>query len=384
MSSAVNAANVLISSRLPGNLNVRRSAACAVDTAMQTMPTGLASVPPVGPGDAGDADADIDAGPLADAARHRLGHRLAHRAVRRDQRSGRRRAGRSSTRCCRRPRCARRKPTTRAHRSAATSRARPCTTRPARCAAAASRSRSPTTSSSARPSRLNTSCGKHRAISLARPVRAPSVSDAHRRPARRQVQLDLARRGENRRLDRRLPVAPSAVDRLCQLFDPRFAAAGDLQHAPQQTCPASPRAAAARRPSRSSIGLISRGGPGRAARRPCAPASIHSPGAVPFGLASTIAPRGTIACRRLISGICQPRAANRRRIASVIDVDLRTAAAPGAAATTSRVRSSSVGPRPPVNTTRSARCQRVRELRRELGAIVADDGLEHARRCRSR
>ena len=55
----------------------------------------------------------------------------------------------------------------------------------------------------------------------------------------------------------------------------------------------------------SNIGLISRGGPGSStnAVRPC---SSHSPGAVPFGFGSTVAPRGTIAWRRLISGIVHP------------------------------------------------------------------------------
>ena len=39
--------------------------------------------------------------------------------------------------------------------------------------------------------------------------------------------------------------------------------------------------------------------------------SSHSPGAVPFGFGTISAPSGTIACRRLMSGICSPRLANR-------------------------------------------------------------------------
>ena len=48
---------------------------------------------------------------------------------------------------------------------------------------------------------------------------------------------------------------------------------------------------------------------------------------------------------------------------------------PSTSATTSRVRSSSVGPSPPVRMTRSARASACANTRREVGAIVADDAF---------
>ena len=45
---------------------------------------------------------------------------------------------------------------------------------------------------------------------------------------------------------------------------------------------------------------------------------MYRPGAVPLAFGSTAAPRGTIACRRLISGIVMPRRRKRWRIASLI------------------------------------------------------------------
>ena len=50
------------------------------------------------------------------------------------------------------------------------------------------------------------------------------------------------------------------------------------------------------------IGFSSRGGPGSRITV-WAPSSIHNPGALPFGLSITSPPAGTIACRRLLSGI---------------------------------------------------------------------------------
>ena len=102
----------------------------------------------------------------------------------------------------------------------------------------------------------------------------------------------------------------------------------------------------------SSIGFISRGGPGSNTSA-VESLSSHKPGAVPFGLGSTSAPRGTIAWRRLMSGIVMPRRAKRSRIRSTIDSST-SSAIPSARATASRVMSSSVGPRPPVTTIRSA------------------------------
>ena len=125
----------------------------------------------------------------------------------------------------------------------------------------------------------------------------------------------------------------------------------------------------------SSIGVISRGGPGSTTIA-VRPRSTHSPGAVPFGLSSSVAPRGTIAWRRLFSGIVMPRRANRSLNAfddAVVDVEPDAQAR---ARRASRVTSSSVGPRPPVITTRSAHSSARLERPRHLVDVVADDPLK--------
>ena len=101
------------------------------------------------------------------------------------------------------------------------------------------------------------------------------------------------------------------------------------------------------------IGFNSRGGPGSSAIiRPFS--SIHKPGAVPPGLSSGSAPSGTIACRTFTSGISRPKLRKRpwmaRRISS-----LRCSLRPSRSATASRVRSSSVGPSPPLEITSGTR-----------------------------
>ncbi len=110
--------------------------------------------------------------------------------------------------------------------------------------------------------------------------------------------------------------------------------------------------------TRSSIGFSSAGGPGSRSST-CPSCSSHSPGAVPKPFGRTSAPSGTMACRRLISGMRAPRAANRRRIASTRSGCSRSAR-PVTADTASRVRSSSVGPSPPHSTTRSVRASAAR------------------------
>jgi hypothetical protein len=74
---------------------------------------------------------------------------------------------------------------------------------------------------------------------------------------------------------------------------------------------------------------------------------------VPFGLSSSAAPRGTIAWRRLISGIVIPRRAKRSWMRSTIDSSTSSGTS-SARASESRVTSSSVGPSPPVATITSA------------------------------
>ena len=82
--------------------------------------------------------------------------------------------------------------------------------------------------------------------------------------------------------------------------------------------------------------------------------STHQPGAVPFAFGSASADGMSQACLRFIAGMSIPRRAQSPRSHAS-----RSASTAGVSPTTSaiasRVRSSGVGPRPPVDTTRSAR-----------------------------
>ena len=108
------------------------------------------------------------------------------------------------------------------------------------------------------------------------------------------------------------------------------------------------------------------------------PCSIHSPGAVPCGFASTVAPRGTCACRRLFAGIFQPRAAKRfsiavddRRILLERQVEMRRHHFP---------REVVVGGTEAAGQDQHAMPRQcVRDVRGQLVAVVADDRLERHR-----
>ena len=109
----------------------------------------------------------------------------------------------------------------------------------------------------------------------------------------------------------------------------------------------------------SNIGCISWGGPGRrTSMRPSA--STRWPGAVPRGLRRTAAPSITSACFSLTGAITRPKRAN-RAFSSSMSAGSRRRGRPSAAAAASRVRSSSVGPRPPVEITISARASALRK-----------------------
>ena len=95
-------------------------------------------------------------------------------------------------------------------------------------------------------------------------------------------------------------------------------------------------------------GRAGRRSPGRPGR------STHQPGAVPFAFGRASADGISQACLRLISGIGMPRRDQRPR-SHASRSGSTTGVSPSAAAIASRVRSSGVGPRPPVETTRSAR-----------------------------
>ena len=117
--------------------------------------------------------------------------------------------------------------------------------------------------------------------------------------------------------------------------------------------PAAPPRARSGSTASAHIAFISSGTPGRRTIvEP--PAATRKPGADPRGFARTTAPSITSACFSFTSGISRPRrrkrSLRRRRIASS-----RTSARPSTFATASFVRSSSVGPSPPVTTRSGAR-----------------------------
>src|ERR1700722_8062144 len=95
------------------------------------------------------------------------------------------------------------------------------------------------------------------------------------------------------------------------------------------------------------------GGPGsRITMRPLV--SSHRPGAVPRSLSRTAAPSGTIAWRAFTSDIVRPSWRKRASIL-LITAGSRASFLPKRSATASRVRSSSVGPSPPLAITSSTR-----------------------------
>ena len=130
--------------------------------------------------------------------------------------------------------------------------------------------------------------------------------------------------------------------------------------------------------SSSKIGWHSWGGPGISMislRYPLKLVSSHWPGALPLGLVNTVAPSITSACFRLLSGIGIRHVAARTWRAATC-VASRRSESERASAAASRVRSSSVGPRPPMRITMSTRPSAVRNGRNEVLAAIADDRLE--------
>ena len=117
-----------------------------------------------------------------------------------------------------------------------------------------------------------------------------------------------------------------------------------------------PRSRRRGRTSSRHIGCISDGGPGSATRRRPSGRSTHQPGAVPRPLPIDVALGINQACLRLMAGMGTPRrakspASHASRSGSTVGVS------PQAPAMASRVRSSGVGPSPPVTTTRSVRAR---------------------------
>src|SRR5579883_3464632 len=109
----------------------------------------------------------------------------------------------------------------------------------------------------------------------------------------------------------------------------------------------------------SNMALSSNGGPGSRIRfrsRPSYFPLSHWPGALPLGLGSTTAPSITSACWWLFGVIVEPRAA-KRSSSFLRSSGSRRSPTPRASATAWRVRSSSVGPSPPIKTMMSVRCK---------------------------
>ncbi len=118
--------------------------------------------------------------------------------------------------------------------------------------------------------------------------------------------------------------------------------------------PAATRRAIRGSTSSTSKPRISRGTPGSSTATRPRPSSSQSPGAVPRGLGSTLAPSGTSAWVRLTAGMGRPSRLNR---ASMLASNpwSSTSRLPNSSATTPLVMSSRVGPRPPVVTTNAVR-----------------------------
>ena len=103
------------------------------------------------------------------------------------------------------------------------------------------------------------------------------------------------------------------------------------------------------------IGCSSFGGPGsmHSTRPSC---STQRPGAVPFAFASTSPREKRYACLRLFGVIRRPMRAKRSMMVRSISAS-KTNSWPSTSAIASRVRSSQVGPSPPVVMITSARAQ---------------------------
>ena len=123
------------------------------------------------------------------------------------------------------------------------------------------------------------------------------------------------------------------------------------------TVPPAPRSRSRGSSTSRVIPRNSRGTPGSMATHRPAASSSQMPGAEPCAFASTIAPSGIIACSRFVAGSSpgQPRAFQRWRSDSSIAWSRRIAR-PKWAASAGLVRSSAVGPSPPLVITAPVRC----------------------------
>ena len=141
-------------------------------------------------------------------------------------------------------------------------------------------------------------------------------------------------------------------------------------------------AAACRSSSRGTIAScssprISRGTPGMVAtKRPWA-SSIQTPGAEPWRFSSSAAPSGSMNCRALLSGIARPKRARQRSASFASAGSCSTSGRSNASARLSCVRSSAVGPRPPVVSTAPVRASASRTALDDVVRRVTHGGAAH-------
>ena len=115
-----------------------------------------------------------------------------------------------------------------------------------------------------------------------------------------------------------------------------------------------------------SMGSSSDGGPGSMSTQPFAPTGTAQPGAVPTALGKAVAPSGSRACLRWLDDMGRLPKYSRRRARLSASSSNGTFAT---RATVSLVRSSSVGPSPPVVITTSARPRASRRAASRRGPL---------------
>ena len=328
-----------------------------------TSPTGFSARAAAGPRDAGHRDRDVRT--RAARARPRPSPPPSPRRPRRAARaSPQRRRARAPSRRSR----TRRSEPTKTSLEPGTDVSRAATIPPVHDSAVASvqpraRQSSSTISSTPRSSSLK----RCRAEPLAQRVRKRV-----RRPVQVDVDLEVARadgRRDPRRLSPGLRERPRNL-RLARAEEAEDAVLGRLARGPA-------RAAPAPSPARAATAAAARAAAPAGRRRRRVPASSTSPGAVPASPSET-APSGSVACLR--TPVSKSAYGRRSRSANALEIRSISAFSPSstrsgrpaARATSSTVRSSCVGPRPPETTHRSARSPSTkRSLELVLG--VADD-----------
>ena len=280
--------------RLPGQGRVAgEHPAVGVDDADADVADRLLLGSAAGPGDAGDADAEVGAEALDRAAGHRLGDLGRDRADGPRSALRRRRAGRSSPGSSRRPRRRRSSPRSRGSRSGGPRAALPCTTPRAPIVDPASSAGDDLVDALAAVGvdevAVTLAQGREEAVSQA-PVPVPVADVDLELGAAAQAGRDLERSRGRCRARSRAGSWPASTpgSRTSSSSRPRSSPPGRARS------PTGPDATAA-----GHIACSSRGGPGSTTTTGPS-ASTTSPGAVPAG-SSAIAPSGTIACLRVPS-----------------------------------------------------------------------------------